>query len=93
MGGLTRSTVRFFASAGGSSAATVNVQIRLRGLTGGLLGILDGGSVSLAPGWQPTPVLLALELPIGTSSAQIVLTSSNGTVLVDDVYIDPWLTN
>jgi hypothetical protein len=92
VGGLTRSTVRFFASAGGSSAATVDVQIRLRGLTGGLLRILDGGSVSLAPGWQPTPVLLALQLPIGTSSVQIALASSNGTVLVDDVYIDPWLT-
>jgi hypothetical protein len=93
VGGLTRSTVRFFASSGGSSASTVSVQIRLRGLTGGLLGILDGGSVTVAPGWQPTPVLLALQLPIFTSSVQIALTSSRGAVLVDDVYVDPWLTN
>jgi hypothetical protein len=90
VGGLTRSTIRFFAS-GDSPAATVDVQIRFRGLTGALLGTLDGGSVSAGPGWQPTPVLLALELPLGTSSVQIALTSSNGTVLVDDVFIDPWL--
>lgn len=92
VGGLTRSTLRFFAS-GGSAASAVDVQIRFRGLTGALLGKLDGGSVAVAPGWQPTPVLLALELPLGTSSVQIALTSASGTVLVDDVYVDPWLTN
>jgi hypothetical protein len=90
VGGLTRPTVRFFAS-GDSAAASVDVQIRFRGLTGALLGTLDGGSVPVGPGWQPTPVLLAIELPLGTSSVQIALTSSSGTVLVDDVYIDPLL--
>ena len=36
---------------------------------------------------------VAVQLPIFTSSVQIALTSTRDTVLVDDVYVDPWLTN
>ena len=93
IGGPTRPTMRFFAASGGPFGATLTVQIRARGLGGILLGAFDGGSFSVSPGWRPTPIILALQLPTGTSNAQIVLTSTGGTVLADDVFIDPWLTH
>jgi hypothetical protein len=93
VGGLTRASVRLFVASGGSTSATLQVQVVLRSLTGALLGLLDGGTVTAGPAWSPTPVLLALQLPLGTSSVQLKLSSSSGTSLADDVYVDPWLTS
>jgi hypothetical protein len=93
LGGLTRATMRFFVASGSASPATVHVRVQLRGLLGSVLGLLDGGTVTAGQAWSPTPVLNALQLPIGTSSVQLQLSSTSGTVLLDDVYLDPWLTS
>ena len=92
VGGLTRSTIRFFAS-GGSAAGCGRRPDPVSRTHRRAAREARRRLVAVAPGWQPTPVLLALELPLGTSSVQIALTSASGTVLVDDVYVDPWLTN
>jgi hypothetical protein len=84
---------RMFAK-GASANGNLQVQIIFRGPTGNLTGVLNFGSMS--PGgyssWQPTstvPSLLAL--PLGTTSAQMRVTStaSSGTWQIDDVFVDP----
>jgi hypothetical protein len=91
--GLNRPTIRFFVRNGGSSASQLRVRVVFRGLFG-ILGILDGGSISAPSSWTPTPVMLAtLNAPLGTTSAQFVLTpiNSTGGWRIDDFYVDPWV--
>jgi hypothetical protein len=85
--------IRFFARSEGANGA-LKVQVIFHGLLGNLTGLLNIGTLS--PGsfssWQPTQrVLSALALPLGTSSAQVLLTSqaTSGSWQVDDVYLDP----
>jgi hypothetical protein len=85
--------VRFFARSAGANGP-LRVQVIFHGLLGNLTGVLNIGSLS--PGgyssWQPTQrVLSALALPLGTSSAQVLLTSqaTSGSWQADDVYLDP----
>jgi hypothetical protein len=85
--------IRFFARSAGANGA-LQVQVVFHGLTGNLTGMLNVGSLSPAgyASWQPTArVLSALALPLGTSSAQVLLTSkaTAGSWQVDDVYLDP----
>lgn len=92
--GLLDPYFRMFARSIGANG-DLRVQIVFHGLTGNLTGLLNVGD--FAPGayadWSPSslvPSLLAL--PLGTSSAQVVLTSlaSSGHWQVDDLYVDPW---
>jgi hypothetical protein len=85
--------VRMFARSAGANGS-LRVQVVFHGLLGNLTGILNVGSLS--PGsyasWQPTSrVLSTLALPLFTTSAQVVLTStaSTGSWQVDDAYLDP----
>jgi hypothetical protein len=87
-------TLRFFAV--GSGTASVKVQIVVRNLLGGLLAVLDGGTVYPGSTWQPSP---ALDLTfsnlcdlLGTTRAiSLRFTSTgSGSAQVDDVYLDPW---
>ena len=85
--------VRLFARSAGANGS-LRVQVVFRGLLGNLTGLLNVGS--LTPGsyasWQPTQrVLSALALPLFTTSAQVVLTSTakSGSWQIDDVYLDP----
>jgi len=85
--------IRFFARSAGANGS-LQIQVIFHGLTGNLTGVLNVGSLS--PGgyssWQPTQrVLSALALPLGTSTAQVLLTSkaTAGSWQVDDVYLDP----
>jgi hypothetical protein len=85
--------IRLFARSVGANGS-LRVQVQLRGLTGNLTGLLDIGSLSPSgyASWQPTQrVLSALALPLLTTSAQVVLTSTatSGSWQVDDVYLDP----
>jgi hypothetical protein len=91
--GLTRPTIRLFVVNGGSSASRLRVKVVYRGLLG-ILGVLDGGTVSAGSGWKPSPIMLAtLNAPLGTKSAQFVFTpaDSSGAWLIDDLYVDPWV--
>jgi hypothetical protein len=90
---LTRPTFRFFAANGGSSSSRLRVKVVFRGLTG-VLGILDGGTVSAGSAWQPSPIMLGtLSAPLGTNSVQFTFTPSDNTGAwrIDDVYVDPWI--
>jgi hypothetical protein len=85
--------IRFFARSAGANGS-LRVQVIFHGLLGNLTGLLNVGSLS--PGsyssWQPTQrVLSALALPLGTTSAQVQITSqaTSGSWQLDDVYLDP----
>ena len=60
----------------------------------GVLGILDGGTITAGRAWSASPVMLAtLHAPLGTKSAQFVFTpaDSSGSWRIDDLYVDPWV--
>src|SRR3954447_14624920 len=85
--------MRFFARRTGANGS-LHVQVIFRGLLGNLTGLLNVGSLSPSSysTWQPTQrVSSLLALPLGTSSAQVLLTSQAklGSWQVDDVYLDP----
>jgi len=90
---LFRPTIRVFVSNGGSSTSRLRVRIVFRGLLG-ILGVLDGGTITAGPAWKASPVMLAtLNAPLGTKSAQFVFTpaDSTGSWRIDDLYVDPWV--
>ncbi len=95
IGGISKDMVRLFVSNAGSPSSRLHVEIVYHGLTGGVLGLFDGGYVSASGTWQPSPQMLALQLPLLGGAVQIRLTpvGSNGAWLVDDVYTDPWISN
>src|SRR4051794_9510505 len=72
----------------------VRVNIVVSSVLGGLLGVLDGGTVQAGQSWAPSPQLSLLLSSVGgllaTDSIQLRLTAVDGDVVVDDVYIDPW---
>jgi hypothetical protein len=85
--------VRFFARGSGANGS-LRVQVLFHGLTGNLTGLLNIATLSPSSysSWQPTQrVLSALALPLGTTSAEVLLTSqaTSGSWQVDDVYLDP----
>ena len=88
--GLLTPGIKMFASGPG----TLHVQVIARGFLGGL-SVLDGGTVTVGPGWSPTidfgTLLSQLNAPLGSKSIQIQLTAA-GNVQVDDIYIDPFLS-
>jgi hypothetical protein len=81
--------MRFVAK--GDAGAKVKVQIVYRGLLSSLLGILDGGTYSVGTGWTPSPQvgMLGGVLPLLTSSVSFRFTAVNGSVTIDDVFLDP----
>jgi hypothetical protein len=90
---LVRPTIRLFVSNTGSSSSRLGVKVVFRGPLG-ILGALDGGTVTAGKAWQPSPVMLAtLNAPLGTDSAQFVFSTKadGGSWRIDDVYVDPWV--
>lgn len=87
---LLSSKMRFVVS--GSSGAQVHVQVIYQGLLSSVLGIFDGGTVTSNGTWQPSPQVSMLGgvLPLLTQSVQFRFVATSGTVLLDDVYLDPW---
>jgi len=75
----------------GDTGAKVKVQIVYRGLLSSVLGILDGGTISVGKSWAPSPevAMLGGTLPLLTSSVSFRFTASGGAVAIDDVYLDP----
>lgn len=85
--------IRLFAHSA-TANGSLRVQVVFHGLLGNLTGLLNVGSLS--PGsyssWQPTQrVSSTLALPLLTTSAQVVVTSTatSGNWQIDDVYLDP----
>ena len=90
---LNRPTIRVFVANSGSSSSKLRVKVVFRGLSG-ILGVLDGGTVSAGSAWNASPIMLAtLNAPLGTKSAQFMFTpaDSSGAWRIDDLYVDPWV--
>jgi hypothetical protein len=92
--GLTYPAVRFFV-AGQGGPATVRVRVVSRSLLG-LLSVLDGGTFTTGQSWAPSPKLStlfsALAAPLGSKSMQLQFTVESGTVQIDDLFVDPFLS-
>lgn len=86
---LLSGKMRFVAK--GDPGAKVKVQIIYRGLLSSVLGILDGGTYSVNQSWSPSSEvgMLGGVLPLLTSSVSFRFTAVNGSVSLDDVYLDP----
>ncbi|HWB23610.1 MAG TPA: hypothetical protein VG652_12080 [Gaiellaceae bacterium] len=82
-----------FVAVSPSGTGSVHVQLVAHGLLG-VLSVIDGGTVQVGSTWAPTTVFSTLgsqlDVPVGTKTIQVVLTSS-GDVQIDDLYIDPFL--
>jgi hypothetical protein len=87
--GLFSGKMRFIAK--GDPGAKVKVQIVYRGLLSSVLGILDGGTYTVGSGWNASPSvgMLGGQLPLLTSSVSFRFTAVDGSVAIDDVYLDP----
>jgi hypothetical protein len=79
-----------------SSSGGLHVQVVVPGLLGGLLTVLDGGTVSGSGSWPPSP-RLALLLSnvtslVGTRAVAFRFTpvGLGASYQIDDVYLDPW---
>jgi hypothetical protein len=89
--GTTSTVLRFFARSGDNG--TVRVQVVLRNVLGQVLGVLQVSELSPGSSWQPGPSVLNLDSLlglIGVSSIQLKFTTLDGSVQIDDVYVDPW---
>ena len=88
--------LRLFAKNVGSSTGALRVQVVVPSLVGGLLTVLDGGTVSANGKWAPSPRLeLALcnvTSLVGTRSVAFRFTpvGPGAAYQIDDVYLDPW---
>jgi hypothetical protein len=92
--GLTYPGVRAFAS-GVGGPATIHVRVVSRSLLG-ILSVLDGGTFQVGQTWSPTPkistLFSALAAPLGTKSMQLQFTVESGTAQIDDLFVDPFLS-
>jgi hypothetical protein len=77
----------------GKGSGRVKVTIQVNSVLG-VVSILDGGTVSANGTWTPSPRVGLLLSNVGglltTKAISLRLTASNGSVQVDDVYLDPW---
>jgi hypothetical protein len=88
--------MRLLAKNVGSRSGSLRVQVVVPSLLGGLLTILDGGTVSGDGTWAPSPRLeLALcnvTSLLGTRAVAFRFTpvGRDAAYQIDDVYLDPW---
>jgi len=80
----------------GSVTGGLRVQVIVPSLVGGLLSVLDGGTVKGSGAWSPSPrVALALSNVtslLGTRAVAFRFTpvGAGAAYQLDDVYLDPW---
>ena len=92
--GLTYPAVRFVAAGVGGNAV-IHVRVVARSLLG-VLSTLDGGTFTVGTAWTPAPKLStlfsALASPVGAKTMQLQISVESGKALIDDLYVDPFLT-
>jgi hypothetical protein len=87
---------RFMLKNVGSSTGAVDVQVIVPSLLGGLLTILDGGTVKAGGTWTPSPrvelLLSNVTSLLGTHAVAFRFTAvgRGAAYQLDDVYLDPW---
>ena len=88
--------MRLFARNVGAATGRLRVQVIVPSLLGGLLTILDGGTIGANGTWAPSPKLeLALcnvTSLLGTKAVAFRFTpvGAGAAFQIDDVYLDPW---
>ena len=88
--------MRLFARNVGAATGRLRVQVIVPSLLGGLLTILDGGTIGANGTWTPSPKLeLALcnvTSLLGTKAVAFRFTpvGPGAAFQIDDVYLDPW---
>ena len=80
-----------------SADGPLSLRVVFRGLTGEVTGVLNVTDLPSSgySDWKPSGAVASLlALPLGTSSAQLVVTStaSSGDWQVDDVFLDPYVS-
>jgi hypothetical protein len=77
----------------GKGSGRIRVTVQVNSLLG-LVSVLDGGTVSPGGSWSPSPQVSLLLTNVGglltTQAISLRFTASNGSVQIDDVYLDPW---
>jgi hypothetical protein len=88
--------LRFVARNVGSRNGALHVQVIVPSLVGGLLTILDGGTVSGSGSWAPSPrlelLLSNVTSLLGTKAVAFRFSpvGRDAAYQIDDVYLDPW---
>jgi hypothetical protein len=88
--------MRLFARNVGSRNGALRVQVIVPSLLGGLLTILDGGTINGDGTWAPSPrlqlLLCNVTRLIGTKAVafRFTPTGHGAAYQIDDVYLDPW---
>jgi hypothetical protein len=88
--------LRFLMRNVGSQTGSLRVSVIVPSLLGGLLTILDGGTVSGNGTWQPSPrvqlLLCNVTSLLGTRAVAFRFTpvGRDAAYQIDDVYLDPW---
>lgn len=88
--------LRFLMRNVGSPSGGLRVQVVVPSLVGGLLTILDGGTVSASGSWAPSPrlglLLSNVTSLVGTRAVAFRFTpvGRDAAFQIDDVYLDPW---
>jgi hypothetical protein len=85
---------RFFVRNAGSGGGSLKVDIVVKSLLGGLVSILDGGSVTAGGAWSPSPrirlTLTNLCSLLGVRAVAFRFRAAGGSFQVDDTYLDPF---
>jgi hypothetical protein len=88
--------LRLFARNTGSRTWSLHVQVVVPSLLGGLLTVLDGGTISGGGVWAPSPrlelLLCNVTSLLGTRAVAFRFTpvGQDAAFQIDDVYLDPW---
>ena len=88
--------MRFLMRNVGSASGSLHVQVIVPSLLGGLLTVLDGGTVQGGGSWAPSPrlelLLSNVTNLIGTRAVAFRFTpvGLGAAYQIDDVYLDPW---
>jgi hypothetical protein len=88
--------LRFVMRNAGSATGSLRVSVIVPSLVGGLLTVLDGGTVKAGSSWAPSPRLALLlgnvTSLVGTRAVAFRFTpvGSGAAFQIDDVYLDPW---
>jgi hypothetical protein len=88
--------VRFMLKNVGVSTGAVDVQVIVPSLVGGLVTVLDGGTVKAGSTWTPSPrvelLLSNVTSLLGTKAVAFRFTAvgKGAAYQLDDVYLDPW---
>ena len=88
--------LRMLAKNVGSTNGALRVQVIVPSLLGGLLTVLDGGTVGANSTWAPSPrfqlLLSNVTSLLGTKAVAFRFTpvGKGAAFQIDDVYLDPW---